>query len=98
MKAAVAAAALLCATAAQAPQPQATPCGSADQMIDRLGRFFKERPFVRATHADGSELLLLLSPETRTWTLLVTRDGFACMAMAGTDMTPATRQPGPGIP
>jgi hypothetical protein len=94
----VAAATLLIAgtACAQAPPPP-PPCGPADQMIARLGQMFGERPFVRGTNAAGTEIVLLLSPDSRSWTLLLTQDNAACMIMSGTDMRPAERPP-PGNP
>jgi hypothetical protein len=74
------------------------PCGPADQVIGLLGQMFGERPFLRGRNAAGIETVLLMSPATRTWTLLFTQDGVACMAMAGTGMVPAERPPDPGNP
>jgi uncharacterized membrane protein len=89
--------ALIAGTAcAQTPPPP--PCGPADQVIGLLGQMFGERPFLRGRNAAGVETVLLMSPATRTWTLLVTRDGIACMAMAGAGMVPAERPPDPGNP
>jgi hypothetical protein len=98
LKTIVAVAALLLPTAAVAQTPSQPPCGPADQMIAQLGQQFGELPFVHGTNAAGFDVVLLLSPGTRTWTLLLTQDGMACMAMSGTDMMPAAPQPGPGIP
>jgi hypothetical protein len=58
---------------------------------------FGERPFVLGRNATGTEIVLLLSPDSRSWTLLLTQDNAACMIMSGTDMMPAGR-PQPGNP
>jgi hypothetical protein len=90
--------ALFAGTACAQVPPPPPPCGPADQMIARLGQMFGERPFVRGTNAAGTEIVLLLSPDSRSWTLLLTQDGMACMIMSGTDMQPAERPPDPGNP
>jgi hypothetical protein len=89
---------LIAGTACAQVPPPPPPCGPVDQVIGLLGQMFGERPFVRGTNAAGTEIVLLLSPATRTWTLLVTQDGIACMAMAGTGMVSAERPPDPGNP
>jgi hypothetical protein len=89
---------LLFAGTACAQTPPPPPCGPADQMIARLGQMFGERPFVRGTNAAGTEIVLLLSPASRTWTLIITQDNAACMVMSGTGMMPAERPPDPGNP
>jgi hypothetical protein len=93
----IAAAALLLSTAASAQTPAQPPCGPADQMIARLGQRFGELPFVHGTNADGTKTMLLLSPDSRTWTLIIMQENTACMVMSGTDMQPAER-PQPGSP
>jgi hypothetical protein len=98
LKTIVAVAALLLPTAAVAQTPPQPPCGPTDQMIAQLGQQFGELPFVHGTNAAGFDVVLLLSPGTRTWTLLLTRDGIACMIMSGTDMQPGARPPEPGSP
>jgi hypothetical protein len=93
----IAAATLLLSTAASAHTPAPVPCGPADQMIGLLGQRFGELPFVHGTNAAGVETVLLLSPDSLTWTLLLMQDNAACMIMSGTGMTPVERPP-PGNP
>jgi hypothetical protein len=93
----IAAAALLLSAAASAQTPAQPPCGPADQMIARLGQRFGELPFVHGTNAAGTETMLLLSPASRTWTLIIMQENAACMIMSGTGMVPAER-PQPGSP
>jgi hypothetical protein len=66
-------------------------------MIAQLGQRFGELPFVHGINAAGTETMLLLSPASRTWTLIIMQGTAACMVMSGTDMMPAER-PQPGNP
>jgi hypothetical protein len=88
-----AAASMLVASVATEPWAQVQPdklvnCGSLKATVRELVETFKERPLVVGNTLEGFSLLLMLNPETGTWTLLLVSGDRACILVAGTGMRP----------
>jgi hypothetical protein len=74
---------------AQADPRGARPeCGTAEEVFEHFRARFGEVPLVHGSNSSGNEMVILMSPSTRTWTLLVAQGEFACLVMAGTDLMP----------
>jgi hypothetical protein len=83
--------------AAAVPMPaQADPrgarpeCGTAEEVFEHFRARFGEVPLVHGSNLSGNEMVILMSPSTRTWTILLAGDQFACFVMAGTNLMPGT--------
>jgi hypothetical protein len=76
---------------AQADPRGARPeCGTAEEVLAHFRVRFGEDPLVHGMNASGHEMILLMSPSTRTWTLLLAQGEFACLVMAGTGLMPGS--------
>lgn len=71
---------------AAAPQASAAQCGPAAAVRDQLNQRWRETSVGFGTAANGQEVELFVSRETRTWTMVVTLpDGRACILASGTN-------------
>jgi hypothetical protein len=64
---------LLCGTVAASKPAEAAPklCGDRDQILDRLGQTYEEKPQALGLSGDGGVIEVLVSPEGG-WTMLLT--------------------------
>ena len=79
--------------AAKKPPPKKQErCGSAEQAIKGLKDSFGEIPFAILQDSAGHDLIMFVSPQTWTWTIMQdTHDKKFCAVANGTDFRPATK-------
>jgi hypothetical protein len=87
-------AAILAALCAAAPARAAMLCGDAESLEKHLAEHTGQRPFAEAKMQDW-RLVLYLNAETRDVTILVLKDGTACVLATGTEFSPAAAAPAP---
>jgi hypothetical protein len=76
---------------AQADPRGARPeCGTTEEVLAHFRARFGEVPLVHGLNATGHDMIILMSPSTRTWTVLLAADELACFVMAGTNLMPGT--------
>lgn len=82
------------AEAAKKPKPKPKPqCGPAAQAIKGLKDSYGEIPFAVMSDNEGHQLILFVSPQTWTWTIMQdTHDDKFCLVANGTDFKPAAKQ------
>lgn len=64
-------------------------CYDTDRIVKELLNTHKETPFMLGKTSDhlGSTMSLWLSPVTKTWTLVATKDDISCIIGSGTDIS-----------
>ncbi len=75
---------------------QAPPfCTATEAMLEALAGRYGERPAGVGVTPGGALLQLLIRPDFRSWTVLLTRpDGVSCLLAAGRDWQGLTERPG----
>lgn len=78
-------------------QAQQMPCGPRVQIIEGIGKKYKEVPNAIGIASQGTLVELFVAP-SGTWTMLLTRgDGVSCLMGVGTDWQPLPpSKPGQG--